>query len=137
MILLDTNVVSGLMQKTRHEGLIEWVNAVYEPMWITSVTLFELRYGIALLPSGKKKAALVEELNAILKECFEDCILGFDVESAQIAARIHAERKKKGQNVEMRDAMIAGIALAHRATLATRNVKDFRDTGIKLVNPWE
>jgi toxin FitB len=107
-----------------------------ESIWITSITLFEAYRGLALLPSGRRRKVLEEAFARVLKEDLEGRVLDFDSAAATEAASLAAARQKNGQPVDMRDTQIAGIALARRAILATRNVRHFADLKILLVDPW-
>jgi predicted nucleic acid-binding protein len=107
-----------------------------ESVWITSITLFEARLGLALLPTGRRRQALEAAFARLLKEDLENRVLDFDSAAAAEAASLAAERQKAGRPVDMRDTQIAGIALARRATLATRNVRHFGDLKIPIVDPW-
>ena len=103
---------------------------------ITSITLFEARFGVALLPSGRRRQTLEATFARLLKEDLENRVLDFDSAAATEAASLAAARQKNGRPVDMRDTQIAGIALARHATLATRNVRHFRDLKISIVDPW-
>ena len=107
-----------------------------ESVWITSITLFEARLGLALLPSGRRQQTLEAAFARLLEEDLENRVLDFDSAAATEAASLAAARQKNGRPVDMRDTQIAGIALARRATLATRNVRHFRDLKISVVDPW-
>ena len=107
-----------------------------ESVWITSITLFEARLGLALLPSGRRRQTLEAAFARLLKEDLENRVLDFDSAAATEAASLAAARQKNGRPVDMRDTQIAGIALARRATLATRNVQHFADLKISIVDPW-
>lgn len=138
MIILDTNVLSALMQTSPEEIVIEWLDRVpAESVWITSITLFEARYGLALLPDGKKRKILTILFEEIVEKDLEGRVLLFDQMASEKAAHLAASRKKNGYTVDMRDTFIAGIALARKATIATRNTKHFRDLRVDVVNPWE
>jgi toxin FitB len=102
----------------------------------TSITLFEVRLGLALLSSGRRKQALEAAFSSLLNEDLEDRVLDFDGAAATEAAALAAARQKGGRPVDMRDTQIAGIALARRATLATRNVRHFSDLKISIIDPW-
>ena len=104
-------------------------------VWITSITLFETRFGLALLPSGRRRQALESAFDQMLNEDLENRVLDFDSAAANAAALLAAARQKMGQ-VDMRDTQIAGIAVARHATLATRNVRHFADLKISIINPW-
>ena len=138
MIILDTNVLSALMQKNPVPVVVEWLDQQpSESVWITSITLFETRLGLALLPSGRRRQALETAFAQLLTEDLEERVLDFDRSAAEAAAGLAAERQRDGRPVDMRDTQIAGIVIARRARLATRNVKHFSDLTAEVVNPWE
>ena len=136
MIVLDTNVLSALMQP--HDSkVIAWLDQQPpESIWTTAVTIFEIRFGIALLPSGRRQRQLADAFAKVLDEDLEGRILPFDNEAAAEAANLAAERRAIGKPLDFRDIEIAGIVAATRATLATRNVRHFQDLRIELVDPW-
>ena len=137
MILLDTNVLSALMQLRPDAQVVAWLdNQPAESIWISSITLFEARYGLALLASGQRKRRLHERFDQFLQDDLENRVLMFDADAATEAAQLAAERKARGRPVDMRDTFIAGIALARHATLATRNMRHFDDLSVPVVNPW-
>lgn len=137
MIILDTNVLSVLMQKAPEARVIAWLDRQpAESVWITSITLFESRLGLALLPKGRRRQTLEAAFSRLLKEDLENRVLDFDGDAATEAALLAAERQKAGRPVDMRDTQIAGIALARHATLATRNVRHFQDLKVPVVDPW-
>ncbi|NOQ41351.1 MAG: PIN domain-containing protein [Desulfuromusa sp.] len=138
MIILDTNILSALMQKNPDAAVISWLDRVpTESVWITSVTLFEVRYGLALLPEGKRRKTLIEIFDQIVADDLDGRVLLFDQAAAEEAAQLAAARRKNGYTVDMRDTFIAGIALAKKATIATRNTKHFSDLQVDVINPWE
>ena len=137
MIILDTNVLSALMRTAPEAAVVAWLDRQpAESVWITSITLFEARLGLALLPTGRRRQTLEASFARLLKEDLENRVLDFDSAAATEAASVAAERQKAGRPVDMRDTQIAGIALARRATLATRNVRHFRDLKVPIVDPW-
>ena len=137
MIILDTNVLSALMRKTPEALVVAWLDRQpAESVWITSITLFEARLGLGLLPAGRRRQTMEAAFSRLLKEDLENRVLDFDSAAAAEAASLAAERQKAGRPVDMRDTQIAGIALARRATLATRNVRHFADLKIPIVDPW-
>lgn len=137
MIILDTNVLSALMQEASDTAVVEWLDRqAAESVWITSITLFEAHLGIALLSKGKHQRALQAAFERLLAEDLDNRILDFDGNAAIEAAALAAMRQRAGRPVDMRDTQIAGIALARRATLATRNVRHFEGLKIPVVNPW-
>ena len=138
MIILDTNVLSALMRKAPDPPVIDWLDQQpAESIWITSITLFEARLGLAVLPKGRRRNALEAAFELLVVEDLEGRILDFDRAAAEAAAALAAERQRQGRTVDIRDTQIAGVVLARRATLATRNVKHFSDLGADIINPWE
>jgi predicted nucleic acid-binding protein len=137
MIILDTNVLSALMRTIPEAPVVAWLDRQpAESVWITSITLFEARLGLALLASGRRRQTLEAAFARLLQEDLENRVLDFDSAAATEAASLAAARQKNGRPVDMRDTQIAGIALARRATLATRNVRHFADLKISIVDPW-
>ena len=138
MIVLDTNVLSALMQKAPEAAVVQWLD--HQPadsIWITSITLFEARFGLALLPSGQRRRALEAAFARLLEEDLQNRVLDFDSAAATQAAGLAAERQRAGRPVDLRDTQIAGIALTRRATLATRNLRHFQDLDVPVVDPWQ
>jgi predicted nucleic acid-binding protein len=135
VIILDTNVLGALMRSLPDATVVTWLDRQpAESVWITSITLFETRFGLALLPS--RRQALESAFDHLLKDDLENRVLDFDSAAATAAASLAAARQKSGRSVDMRDTQIAGIALARHATLATRNVRHFADLKISIVDPW-
>ena len=138
MIILDTNVLSALMRKAPEAAVVEWLDRQpADSVWISAITLFEARLGLALLPSGRRRRALETAFERLLLEDLEGRVLDFDTAAATEAAVLAAGRQKAGRPADMRDTLIAGIALARRATVATRNLRHFRDLTVPVVDPWE
>lgn len=138
MILLDTNVVSEAMRPSPDPVVIGWLDNLPEPdIWISAVTVAEIRLGIALLPEGSRRDMLFEMAEKMFQEDFSGQCLPFDCEAARECAMIVAERTRLGRPISLEDAQIAAVALVGGLTLATRNIKDFSDIkGLSLVNPW-
>jgi len=137
MIVLDTNVISEIMQPAPNPRVLRWLDKQPpQSIWITTVTLYELRYGLHAMSAGKKQAALLTTLGRWLDEVVEHRIATFDQEAALQAAYLGAMLKQKGRLRDPRDTMIAGIVVASRAKLATRNVKHFEDIAASVINPW-
>ena len=137
MIILDTNVLSALMQQQPDAQVVAWLDQQpAESVWLNSITLFEARYGLALLASGQRRSLLQERFEALLQDDLQNRVLPFDANAALQAAQLAADRKARGCPVDMRDTFIAGIARARRAALATRNVRHFDDLSVPVVNPW-
>lgn len=137
MIVLDTNVLSALMRTSPHAALVAWLDRQHaDSIWTTSITVFEARFGLALLAKGRRRNALETAFTRVLQEDLENRVLDFDEAAAGAAASLAASRQQAGRPADLRDTMIAGITLARRATLATRNVRHFADLEIPIVDPW-
>jgi toxin FitB len=137
MIILDTNVLSALMHTAPDAAVVEWLDQQpAQSVWITSITLFETRFGLALMPTGRRRQALETAFDDLLKEDLENRVLDFDSAAASAAAALAAARQRSGRPVDMRDTQIAGIVLARRGTFATRNARYFADLKISIVDPW-
>ena len=137
MIVLDTNVLSALMRDRPDAVVVAWLDAqASESLWTTSITLFEIGLGLELLPDGRRRAALKEALRGLIEEDLAGRVLVFDAPAAAQAARLAAERQRNGRPVDFRDTQIAGIALARRAGIATRNLRHFQDLSVPVVSPW-
>lgn len=133
MIIFDTNVISELM-KGESCAIKDWVLSITDDTIVTcAISVFEIEFGIAKLPNGKKKQSLFESFNDVIAN-FE--VLPFDNFSAKLAAEFLATQSAKGMNNIEPDMMIAGICAQNSAILATRNVRDFEGLPIKVVNPW-
>jgi predicted nucleic acid-binding protein len=138
MILLDTNVLSELMRPAPNSGVVEWLDAFSDDdVWVSAITVGEIRLGLALLPEGRRKQILAEIAEQMFKEEFFEKCLPFDYQAAGEYAKIVSSRSRQGNPITVEDAQIAAIALVADLTLATRNTKDFLNIdGLKLVNPW-
>lgn len=124
MINLDTNVLSALMRQEPDLAVLSWLDMqAPQSIWITSITLFESRLGLALMPDGRRRKAVESAFARWLDEDLENRVLPFDSEAAVQAADLAAQRQRIGRPVNIRDVQIAGIAQARRATLATRNLR--------------
>jgi predicted nucleic acid-binding protein len=137
VILLDTNVLSALMRSEPEAIVVDWLDAQpAESVWTTSVTVFEIRTGLELLSSLRRRRHLEAAFEQVLNEDLDRRVLAFDVAAADAAGALVARRQRDGKAVEIRDAQIAGIALARKAPVATRNVRRFTDLGVRLIDPW-
>lgn len=137
MVVLDTNVIAALMHQ-RPEPLVRaWLDRQAElSVWTTSVTVFEVRHGIELLPNSRRRTALESEFVRVIEEDIQERVLSFNTAGASAAATLTAERRRTGRPGDLRDTMIAGIAIANHATLATHNAHHFVDLPISVVDPW-
>ena len=137
MIILDTNVISALMSIRPDDTVVRWMDKQPDSsIWTSSVTVFEIASGIELLPRGRKRDRLRSEFDRFIEEDIERRVLPFDELAAETAASLVGSRRRGGRLGELRDTMIAGIAIARRATLATRNIRHFDDLSVPVVNPW-
>lgn len=138
MIVLDTNVLSALMQRVPEAVVIDWLDAqAPDGIWISSITLYEARYGLSLLADGRRKNFLQHQLDTLVRSDLDNRVAVLDVQAANRAAELAAKRKIHGRPVDIRDTFIAGIAIANGATLATRNTKHFEDLPTPVINPWD
>ena len=137
MIVLDTNVLSEILRPAPNDRPLSWLAAQPRSvLFTTTVTRAELLYGVQLLPDGQRKTALLVAIRQIFSLDMAGQVLGFDNDAADHYAEIAAVRKNCGKPISQFDAMIAAIAKSRGARLATRNVKDFVDCGIDVIDPW-
>lgn len=137
MIILDTNVLSALMRTTPDAAVVDWLDRQpADSVWLSSITVFETRFGLALLPKGRRRTGLERAFESVLSDDLANRVLDFDAVAAAAAARLAAVRQKAGRAVDLRDTLIAGIALARRATIATRNTRHFEGLDVPVVDPW-
>ena len=138
MIVLDTNILSELMRPMPNEQVLAWVDAqTVSELAITAITVAEILYGIERLANGKRKQNLHAQAIAMFKEDFADHILPFDADAAVHYAQLTATSEAAGQPPSMGDAQIAAICRLHRASLATRNIRDFKNFELVMINPWD
>ncbi|TWT95958.1 Toxin FitB [Botrimarina colliarenosi] len=131
--LIDTNVLSELTKPQPHPGVVAWLRRYESELVISSVVLGELRYGVYLLPAGRKRTRLAEWLAGGV-ERFP--VLDFDAGSAEVWAQLLARLKRNGRAMPIKDSLVAAVAKQHGLTVATRNQSDFRNAGVKLVDPF-
>lgn len=138
MILLDTNVVSEPLKPNADPAVVAWIDAqVVETLYLSTISVTELRYGIAVLPDGKRKESLRASLNERILPLFESRILSFDMQAAASCAELRARAKALGQGMGTADSYIAGIATAHGLSVATRDAQPFEAAGVTVINPWK
>jgi predicted nucleic acid-binding protein len=137
MIVLDTNVISALMQDRPDIAVLNWLDhQASMSVWTTAISVLEIRFGLAIMPLGRRRARLQQEFQRILDDDLQSRVLAFDQAAAERTSVAMAQGKARGRVIELRDAMIAGIVLTRSATLATRNLKHFADAEIAIVDPW-
>lgn len=138
MILLDTNVVSEPLRPAPAVRVIEWINAQpLETLYLSAMTVAELRAGVALLPAGKRRNNLHDYLEKRVLSMFAGRVLPFDLACTSAYAQALATARKAGSGIETADACIAAVALANGFTIATRDASPFRAAGVTVINPWE
>ena len=137
MFLLDTNVVSELLRPSPDPAVETWVgNCRATHLYFSAIGEAELRYGVAILPAGRRQTALASAIEAILLEDFHERILAFDSGAARAYADMAAARRAAGRTVSPADCQIAAIARSRDLTVATRNVRDFESFDVEVVDPW-
>ena len=138
MIVVDTNVISELAKSTPHESVLRWFEQqTTEPLFLTSVSVAELRIGVHSMPEGKRKRQLDQFVTGVVEGIFRDRIMPFDYAAAEIYALLVPKMKSQGLNIKAHDLMIAAIAMQFDTPVATRNVKDFEPCGVEIINPFE
>ncbi|WP_456714924.1 PIN domain-containing protein [Bradyrhizobium sp. USDA 4353] len=138
MIIIDTNVISELMRPVPASAVLDWFAAEHaSDLYLTAVSEAELRVGVAIMPSGKRREALMATIDAMVDEDFAGRILPFDSSAAKAYAAIAASRRVVGRPIMEADCQIAAIAQVAGAALATRNVADFDGCRIRIIDPWQ
>lgn len=138
MILLDTNVVSEALRREPHAKVIAWIDAQpLETVFLSVVTMAELRAGVAMLPAGRKRTRLHEALEKQVLPLFVGRVLPFDAECTVAYARLLAKTRAAGRTIATADGYIAAIAASHGFAVATRDTGPFIAAGVAVINPWE
>lgn len=138
MFLLDTNVISELNKPLPSAAVLNWfARTPSQQIYISSVTLCEIEFGLALMPAGKRRDALLASMRDLVQIDFEGRCLNLNANCASVYGSLAAKQQKNGRTCSTEDAMIAAIALTNKFTLATRNTKDFEGiVGLRVVDPW-
>jgi toxin FitB len=137
MIILDTNVVSEAMKPAPHGAVRAWLNdQVAETLYLSSVTLAELLFGVKALPAGKRQDMLAQTLDGLL-ELFGDRVLAFDADAARHYAGLAVTAKAAGRGFPTPDGYIAAIAAAHGFIVASRDTAPYEAAGVTVINPWQ
>jgi toxin FitB len=137
MIVLDTNVLSALMRREPDATVRRWLDdRPAESIWLTALTIFEIRFGIETLAASRRRRQLEGDFARLLAEDLQGRILHFDNGAAESAARLAARRKPLGRVGELRDTLIAGIVISRKAELATRNLRHFQDLEVPVIDSW-
>ena len=138
MIILDTNVLAEFMRAVPNSKVMDWIaQQVSSEVFVTTITQAEMYYGLALLPVGKRRSDMERAVQQMFEQDFAERILTFDSAAALEYAKLASLRRQIGKPIAQADAQIAAIALSKNAVFATRNIADFCDCQLSLVNPWE
>ncbi len=138
MILLDTKVVSEPLRLGPDARVVEWIDAQpLETLFLSSITVAQLRAGMALLPAGKRRAGLQESLETRVLPLFAGRVLAFDLGCTQAYAELMAKARAAGLTIASADGYIAAIAAANGLAVATRDTGPFAAAGVKVINPWQ
>jgi predicted nucleic acid-binding protein len=138
MILLDTNVVSEVMKTRPAEAVVAWLNSQdSEKLYVSAVTIGEIAYGLRILPDGKRRTGLCERFERFVDLAFDQRVLNYDEAAARIYGELMGDRKELGLPMSVPDGQIAAIARRNHLAVATRNVLDFENCGIEVINPFE
>ena len=137
MILLDTNVVSEPLKASGDTNVLAWIDAqIIETLYLSTISLAELRFGIAVLPEGKRRDTLHSSLERRILPLFAGRILSFDDTASQAYATLRASARTAGQAIAPADGYIAAIAATHGFAIATRDTSPFEAAGLVVINPW-
>jgi toxin FitB len=138
MIVLDTNILSEAMSTSPAAVVHQWLSLqANDDLFTTSISMAEILQGIELLPEGKRRSGLLGAAQSMFADLFPGRILTFDEAAARAFAPIAVNRRRRGRPISLFDAQIAAIARAHGAILATRDMADFEECGVRVVNPWQ
>ena len=137
MILLDTNVISEPWKPVPDEAVIAWLDAqAVETLFISAITIAELRFGIAAMPSGRRQTILRDRLEGEVLPHFSGRILSFDLTTSQFHSELMARARASGKAIGTADGYIAATAAANGLTISTRDTSPFEAAGVKVINPW-
>lgn len=138
MIVLDTNIVSAVMARTPVKAVLEWLDQRDTgDQFLTSITIAEIGYGLHILPAGKRRRSLEQSFENFVARGFHQRVLDFDTLAAREYAEVMGHRRRIGRPMSILDGQIAAIARSRRFALATRNVRDFEECGIEIMNPCD
>jgi predicted nucleic acid-binding protein len=138
VIVLDTNVVSEPLRAQPSLQVLAWLDRqAPETLYLTTISVAELWSGVELLPTGKRRTQLQNLISTEILPLFGSRVLSFDGQAAVAFARVAAKARVAGNRIDFADCAIAGIALTQRFAIATRNTKDFKGSGVEVINPWD
>ena len=137
MILFDTNVVSEPWKPVPGKAVVAWLDAqAIETLFMSAVTIAELRFGIAAMPSGKRQSILRDRLEGEVLPHFSDRILSFNLATSQFYSELMVRARVSGKAIGTADGYIAATAAANRLAIATRDTSPFEAAGLKVIDPW-
>ena len=137
MIIIDTNIISEMMKPSPNIKVLEWFNKQEAiSLYLTTITIGEIGYGIRALPMGKRRELLEQGFEALLTTAFETRILDFNEIAARRYGDIMGGRKEMGRPLNSLDGQIIAIARANSCAVATRNIRDFEFCGLTIINPF-
>ena len=137
MIILDTNVVSEFMTSPPASAVLDWLNAQETTsLFLTTITIAEIGFGLRIMPKGRRRDLLTERFEQFVTTAFEQRILSFDEDAARVYGEVLGYRREIGRPISSLDGQIAAIARSRGFSVATRNIKDFEDCQVELINPF-
>tara|TARA_R110001583_G_scaffold165766_1_gene318490 strand:+ start:682 stop:1107 length:426 start_codon:yes stop_codon:yes gene_type:complete len=138
MIVIDTNVISELWKIAPNPTVLAWIDAqAIETLYLSAITVAEIRYGLATMPEGKRRKVYEERLVNEVLPAFTGRVLPFDMDASQAYANLMARAKAEGQAIGTADGYIAAIASTRGFSIVTRDIAPFQAAGLKVINPWE
>jgi len=138
MIVLDTNVISELWKVEPDPNVQAWIDAqMVETLYLSTITIAELRFGLATMPEGKRRTIYQDRLEREVLPAFAGRVLSFDLEASQAYAKLMAQAKEAGKAIGKADGYIAATAAARGLTVATRDTSPFEAAGLNVINPWD
>ncbi|KXV70350.1 plasmid stability protein StbB [Acetobacter malorum] len=138
MILLDTNVISEPWKPAPEPRVLAWIDAqAIETLFLSAVTVAELRFGIGAMPAGRRRSVLYERLEQQVLPLFARRVLSFDLAASQSYAELMVRARSEGRAVGKADGYIAAIAASRGYAVASRDVSPFEAAGVRVLNPWE
>ena len=138
MILIDTNVISELWKPGPDSNVLAWIDAqTIETLYLSAITVAELRYGLAMMPDGKRRTIYQERLEREVLPTFAGRVLAFDLDTSKTYAELMARARAEGKAIAKADGYIAATAATHGLIVATRDTSPFEAGGLNVINPWE
>ena len=138
MIVLDTNVISELWTVKPNPNVLAWIDAqAVETLYLSAVTVAELRYGLATMPEGKRRTIYQERLEQEVLPIFAGRVLAFDLSMSKAYAELMTRARAEGKTIGTADGYIAATAAAHGLIVATRDTSPFKAGGLEVIDPWE